>query len=102
MTINLKLSEGFKRYFLNTGWLFIGNISRMLASLLVGIWVARYLGPKEFGVLNYASSFVALFSVLTTLGLDGIVVRELVKDSSKSNTILGTAFGLKLLGFLLC
>ncbi|WP_234363369.1 flippase [Francisella tularensis] len=99
MTINLKLSEGFKRYFLNTGWLFIGNISRMLASLLVGIWVARYLGPKEFGVLNYASSFVALFSVLTTLGLDGIVVRELVKDSSKSNTILGTAFGLKLLGF---
>ncbi|WP_241032783.1 flippase [Francisella hispaniensis] len=99
MTINLKLSEGFKRYFLNTGWLFIGNISRMLASLLVGIWVARYLGPKEFGVLSYASSFVALFSVLTTLGLDGIVVRELVKDSSKSNNILGTAFGLKLLGF---
>lgn len=99
MTLNLKLSEGFKKYFLNTGWLFIGNISRMLASLLVGIWVARYLGPKEFGVFNYASSFVALFSVLTTLGLDGVVVRELIKDSNKSNTILGSAFGLKLLGF---
>ncbi|AJI55821.1 polysaccharide biosynthesis family protein [Francisella philomiragia] len=99
MTINLKLSEGFKRYFLNTGWLFIGNISRMLASLVVGIWVARYLGPKEFGVLNYATSFVALFSVVTTLGLDSIVVRELVKDPSKSNTILGSAFGLKFIGF---
>ena len=73
----------------------------MLASLLVGIWVARYLGPKEFGVFNYASSFMAFFSVLTTLGLDGIVVRELVKDSNKSNTILGSSFGLKLLGFFL-
>ncbi|MEY8714820.1 flippase [Francisella philomiragia] len=99
MALNINLSEGFKKYFANTGWLFIGNISRMLASLVVGIWVARYLGPKEFGILNYATSFVALFSVLTTLGLDGIVVRELVKDSSKSNNILGTAFGLKLLGF---
>ncbi|MFV9985016.1 MAG: oligosaccharide flippase family protein [Francisella endosymbiont of Hyalomma asiaticum] len=86
MILNLKLSEGFKKYFLNTGWLFIANISRMLASLLVGIWVTRYLGPKEFGIFNYASSFVALFSVLTTLGLDGVVVRELVKDSNKSNT----------------
>ena len=57
------------------------------------------LGPKEFGVLNYASSFMALFSVLTTLGLDDVVVRKLVKDSNKSNTILGSAFGLKLLGF---
>ena len=71
MIINLKLSEGFKRYCLNTGWLFIGNISR--TSLVVDTWVARYLGPKEFDVLNYASNFVALFSVLTTLGLDGIV-----------------------------
>ncbi|MBK2340598.1 flippase [Francisella philomiragia] len=99
MALNINLSDGFKKYFANTGWLFIGNISRMLAALVVGIWVARYLGPEKFGVLNYASSFVALFSVLTTLGLDGIVVRELVKDPSKSNTILGSAFGLKFIGF---
>ena len=90
MLSRFNLSEGFKKYFYNTSWLMLG---------FIGIWVARYLGPKEFGVLNYATSFVALFSVIRKLGLDGIVVRELVKAPEKANEILGSAFGLKLLGF---
>lgn len=100
MAINLNLSTGFKKYFFNTSWLMLGKISRMFASLFIGVWVARYLGPEKFGILNYATSFVALFSVLTTLGLDGIVVREIVKNPEKTNSILGSAFGLKLLGFI--
>ncbi|AJI47526.1 hypothetical protein IB633_01025 [Francisella philomiragia] len=49
MVVNLKLSERFKKYFANTEWLFIGNISRVLAVLVIGIWAARYLNRiKEF------------------------------------------------------
>ena len=38
----------------NTGWLIADNLLRMLIGLIVGIWVARYLGPASFGELNYA------------------------------------------------
>ena len=70
----------------------------MAVSLFVGIWVARYLGPERFGLFSYAQSFVGLFAVIATLGLDTIVVRELVKDEGKTDKILGTALWLKLMG----
>lgn len=82
----------------NTGWLFVDKIIRMGVGLLVGVWVARYLGPEQFGIYSYALSFTALFSTFATLGLDGIVVRNIVRDPSFKDEILGTAFVLKLLG----
>jgi len=97
----LKLSSGFKRYFLNTGWLLFNNVFGMVIALFVGIYVARYLGPDNFGLLSYAGSFVGLFSALVTLGLDNIVVRELVKDEKKRDELLGTTFILKIIGSIL-
>ena len=82
----------------NTGWLFADRILRMGVGLFVGVWVARYLGVQQFGVFNYASAFVALFSTLSTLGLDAIVVRSIVREPEKRSQILGTAFWLKLFG----
>jgi len=91
-------SESFKKYFKNTSWLFSEKILRMVVGLFVGIWVARYLGPDKFGLLSYAMAFVGLFSSISTLGLNSIVVRELVKDESKRDKLIGTAFWLKLFG----
>jgi O-antigen/teichoic acid export membrane protein len=70
----------------------------MIVGLFVGIWVARYLGPEQFGLFSYAQSFVGLFTAFATLGLDGIVVRELVKDESRADELIGTAFWLKFFG----
>jgi O-antigen/teichoic acid export membrane protein len=98
---DLKNHQGFMKYFKNTSWLFGEKILRMVVGLFVGIWVARYLGPERFGLFSYAQSFVGLFVVIATLGLDGIVVRELVKDDSKSNELIGTAFWLKVMGAIL-
>jgi PST family polysaccharide transporter len=70
----------------------------MAIGLLVGVWVARYLGPVGFGIFSYGIALVSLFSFLGSLGLDGIVVRDLVKRPSDGNEILGTAFWLKVLG----
>ena len=72
----------------------------MIVGLFVGIWVARYLGPEQFGLFAYAQSFVGLFTAIATLGLDGIVVRELVKDEGRRDELIGTAFWLKLMGAL--
>ena len=82
----------------NTGWLFADRILRMGVGLVVGVWVARYLGPERYGLFNYAIAFVTLFSILASLGLDGVIVRELVGKPECANEILGTAFMLKLTG----
>lgn len=73
----------------------------MLVGLFVGIWIARYLEPEQFGLFSYAQSFVGLFTAFATLGLDGIVVRELVKGESRRDILLGTVFWLKLIGAFL-
>ena len=88
------------KYFKNTSWLLGEKIMRMVVGLFVGIWVARYLGPEQFGLFSYAQSFVGLFTAIATLGLNGIVVRELVKDESRRDSLIGTAFWLKVIGAL--
>ena len=72
----------------------------MVAALVVGIWVARYLGPEQFGVFSYAIAFASIFSSIAKLGLDGIVVRDLVREPDQRDLYLGTAFWLKLGGAL--
>lgn len=89
------------KYFKNTSWLFAEKILRMVVGLFVGVWIARYLGPEQYGLLSYASSFVGLFTAIAALGLDGIVVRELIKYPKKAGELLGTAFSLKIFGALL-
>ncbi len=98
---SLKNHQGFMKYFKNTSWLFAEKILRMVVGLFVGVWVARYLGPDKFGLFSYTQSFVGLFTAIATLGLDGIVVRELVKHPQKENELLSTAFYLKLMGAVL-
>jgi len=98
---SLKNNQGFMKYFKNTSWLLGEKVLRLLVALFVGIWVARYLGPKQFGLLNYAQSFVGLFMVIASMGLDSIVVKELVNDKSTINKTLGTAFILKLIGAII-
>lgn len=82
----------------NTGWLFAEKILRLGVGLLVSIWMTRYLGPEKFGLLSFATSFVLLFSSIGLLGLDSIVVRNIVRDPSCRDETLGSAFVLKLFG----
>jgi len=99
--VQLKNHSGFRKYFANTSWLMAERIIRMTVALFVGVYVARYLGPERFGLLSYANSFVGLFLALATLGLDSIVIRELVKNPESRNELLGTAFGLKIFGTII-
>ena len=69
----------------------------MASALFVGILVARYLGPENYGIMNYVISYVALFSVFATFGLDNIEIRELSRQNDKKDTILGTCFSIRIL-----
>lgn len=69
--------------------------------LLIGVWVARYLGPEQFGKLNYGQAYIAIFAVLVNLGLDTTLVKELVSQPAKQNKLIGTSFILRVAGALL-
>ncbi|HEX7196733.1 MAG TPA: flippase [Candidatus Limnocylindria bacterium] len=85
----------------NTVWLMSERVARGLVAVLVTAAVARYLGASQFGILSYALSFVLLFSTLWTLGLSGLVVRELVRKPYEFNETLGTLFVLRGVGGLI-
>ncbi len=72
----------------------------MALGLAVGVWVARYLGPADFGRLSFALSLVLLFEPLRSLGLNGIAMRDLVRRPEAGGGILGAAWLLKLAGGL--
>lgn len=73
-----------------------GKIVNMAGTLLVGILVARYLGPEQYGLMNYVISYVSIFSVLSTFGLDNIEIRELSRKPENKNIILGTCLRIRI------
>lgn len=90
------LSENKRKIFLNIFWALLGKVVNMLGILLVGILIARYLGAEQFGLMNYVVSYVTIFGVLASFGLENIEIRELSKEPNKINSILGTAFLIRL------
>ncbi len=85
----------------NAAWLFGDRIARMGVGLFVSVWVARYLGPEQFGLLHFGLAIVALLSSLAMLGLNGVVVRDLVEKPEAANLTLGTTFMLLTMGGVL-
>jgi len=84
----------------NTGWMTGEQVLRMAVGLLVGIWLARYLGPEQYGQFSYAIAFAMMFSQMAALGLGEIMVRDLVRHTSRRGALLGTSFLLMTCGGL--
>ncbi len=89
------ISETKQKVFRNLYWAVLGKIITLLGGLIVGIFVARYLGPEQYGLMNYVTSYVALFQILATFGLDQIEIREESKSNKDRDVIIGTAFTIK-------
>ena len=98
---SLQKNQGFIKYSKNISWLFFERILRITVGLFVSVWVAKYLGPKQFGFFSYTLSFVALFGFMVTISHTSIVVRELVKNPNHNDEIVSTAFWLKIMGAML-
>ncbi len=85
----------------NASWLAIDKLLRMGVGLIVGVWIARYLGPEQFGLLSYTMAFAGLFLPLASLGLEEIVVREIVERPDEKYKLIGAAFILRAIGGIL-
>ncbi len=81
----------------NAGWIIGERVLQMLLSLIIGSLSARYLGPQNYGALNYTASFVTFFTSIATLGMDGVIIKKMIADPEHEGDYLG---GCALLRFI--
>ena len=99
-SLTQKLSPGLRQVLNNIGWLVFSKFLQLGLSLMVGVWVTRYLGPTQFGMLTYAITFVSMFRFASLQALKTIVVRDIARTPTTKNETLGTTFALQLAGGL--
>lgn len=85
----------------NAGWLIMGKIIQMVLNLVVSLLTARYLGPGNYGLINYGAAYTAFFSAFCTLGINSLLVKEFVDYPGEEGKILGTALGMRALSSVL-
>lgn len=79
------------RFIGNTNWLIFQNIYSMGLSLVVGAFSARYLGPSNYGLIGYGASLVNLFTAISQLGIDNVLINEMMKHPEEKGRVMGTA-----------
>ena len=94
--LDLIISETRKKFIIDSGWLFFERLLRLLTNFFIVVFIARELGPIQFGEYSYYLSLILILGVFTNLGLDFFVVGELIKNKNNTNKILGTVFYAKL------
>ena len=95
---NITAPGELRRLLVNTSWLAYDRVIRLAINLFVVGWMARYLGPRLYGLFDYATSITMLVGVLAAFGTNSIVIRDLVKNRERSGEILGSAFLIRQFG----
>ena len=97
-----KLNTFWKnRVVVNAKWMIAEQAVQMLVSFIIGMLTARYLGPSNYGVINYCYAYTAFFTAVASLGIEAIVVKELVEHPNRQGEIVGTSIVLRLLAGVL-
>lgn len=89
------------RFLQNTSWIVGANLVQMVLSFIIGMISARYLGPANFGVINYAAAIVAFFTSVASLGMEGVLVNEFTKKEYKNSEVLGTSLVMGLISSII-
>lgn len=86
----------------NAGWIIGCKIIQSLINLVIGLITARYLGPSNYGIINYVASVVAFALPIMQLGLSHTLVKEFVESPEREGEILGTALFINILSSFFC
>ena len=91
-----------KQVFKNAKWIIICKLAQSVFQLIIGMLSARYLGPANYGLINYAASIVAFALPIMRLGLNAVLVYELVESPEKEGEIMGTSLLLNAMSSIAC
>jgi len=86
--------------FKNFSYLSLAEIISKGIGFFVMAYVARVLGPENFGKLGFAQACVSYFGLIVNLGLDVHGAREIAKERNKAKEILSNIVSMKV--FLFC
>lgn len=86
----------------NAKWIIACKIAQSLIQLVVGMLSARYLGPSNYGLINYAAAITAFFLPVMHLGLDSTLVREYSDKPEQEGRILGTSLMMNMASAVAC
>ncbi|MCR5449560.1 MAG: flippase [Solobacterium sp.] len=89
----------------NASWMIGARVLQMLLGLIISAWTSRYLGPSNFGAISYVGAFVSFFTAIATLGLNNVIIKELIDHKERDNVVLGTSVIMRLVSsifFSLC
>jgi len=86
----------------NTIWIVGCKIAQSVLQLIISMLSARYLGPSNYGLINYASSIAAFCIPIMQLGMRATLVKELVDDPENEGKTVGTAIGMSVISSILC
>lgn len=78
------------KFTINAFWIMLGRIFQIVLTFITTMLVSRYLGPTEYGQITLAFSYVAIFMPIANLGLNDIIVKELIDNKDRNNEIIGT------------
>lgn len=90
------------RFIKNTSWMMLGSIYQMVVSLFIGLITARYLGPSNYGIINYVAAFISFATPICGLGFEGVVVKKLVDNPKAAGEILGTTIFFEFITSIFC
>lgn len=90
-----------KKELKNASWLIGGRILQMVLSLFVGIVIARYLGPENYGLLSYGGAYVSFFTAFCNLGINSIIIKEFVDYPNEQGKAIGSALIMRLISSVL-
>lgn len=85
----------------NASWLIGGKVAQMVLSFFVGILTARYLGPGNYGLIGYASTYITFFTSLCTLGINSIIIKDFIEHPDEQGTAIGTTLVLRFMSSVL-
>lgn len=85
----------------NAIWLIFGRVAQMILSLFVGVFSARYLGPSNYGLISYATAIVNFFMSFCTLGINSVIVKDLLDNPDEQGKILGSAILMRVISSFL-
>ena len=72
-----------------------------ITAFLVGIITARYLGPSNYGIINYAAVYTTFFASLCSLGINSVIVKEFVDNPAEQGEALGSALAMRMISSIM-
>ena len=95
------MKDEHRRFFSNTSWMLAQRVYSMVLSLVVGAVSAKYLGPSNYGIINYAASYLSIITIMSGLGLSSVIIAEAINHKGQEETLFGTAIVMRLIASMI-